>query len=1463
VSKAHQSPAGNTTLFLSTPSLADSPCEADHSKNFRLNERVERLKLYTPEIVAALGLDLRPSGGWLRGPSPLRPDSANRSAFSLSPEHGGWLDRPAGESGDLLGLLARLWNLDRKRDFGELLERAEALAGIHAGGAQIAAELKRRRQEQEARRIAQAAGAAPKLIQGPVWRGWKPERVGEAFDRLAAKAGERERELLTGPKYAIPDFPAGLVAPWTYPSALKEGKEELAREGLLYLARDERGSPECVKFKSLARTLKKGKRVSRGVWGSQGALLGADLLPGLPDAGGVVVVVGGEEKALAGNAWAKRLGASVVFVSALFGEGWHRERGPAQAKRLMEAGPARIVLCGDADPAGHKLNAGWREGLIATGWPAERIGAIVWPEGSPAGFDVNDFLVAQGPEALLALIREAPEAPAPPAPSAPRIVGRALRARLAIPESEAVKTPELVRVPLGVIREALRRRLEGIKEGAKLLIAAGPGSGKTYAAARAIARELQRRVQNGEAPRRVLIAAPKDLWPEWRKMLEAAGVAPERIAELPGRNETNCRHAARAAELYQKGQRVGSLLCGRGMADPSDPATKAEGGEAWTPCAALAQAQAAQKGIKAEPGCMGCSGQLGYIAQYEAAKRSRVVLTTPDRLFGVGFDRLESGWTFSLLIVDEGVDRHLLPERRVSTWAAEFWRRRLEKIEGKGAADLPGLGGLSLSEWLARLLAVAPHRAKLLEADRQRRGDTPAAKGPARAPERDAWAAWTAEAWEEALPDPEARRGRLLAEIETLLSALDAEGAGTLPFERAKSLDDAPPVAFRDYFQALARDLKEPVAEPWLLASGSDWLIGEPSAKRLAILADPSRRVAVLDATPSSAARAALTKMGFETFDPQPRDDTRLVQALGPVNGTNHIGPEPERRDGETPERFQARRDAWEAKKRAHEERIAEILASLGIDPEGAGVITHKNRAEHFERLHVGATFGRHRGTNALQSLPAVVLDGRSEPPAEDMARERRLLSRVLAELGAPEPPVHPLIARSKRDERPGLESPRRFVQFVQRGASGSAQAISVPSNGDDKVDSWTLERREREALQCIGRLRGADRADQDEPPGLALIVTSDPLGLIPVDELLEFRGDKKEFETARARLNETRAKEANARDAELIEATERVAIEMLLAGERVSQRALVQRVAQTTGLPAFRRSVERAFERAGISLSELLSHPQKKWRTQADIRIGVASVRHEILGNSAQNETIQPIPLAPERIGELKGDQLAAIVLNGSAARPAQSEKAQGQGEPESAKADPTRKADPAVAVVRAAIEDRAQRQRLIGQLSSSVHDLGWPEGTGARWTQEIEASVQAWHALAAVNDFEDGVASATGRAGSADRPRRRVVFQGPLPRKGPERDTLLDRAAEIVTRAQEGYLCAAAIKKAEWKSQQAAMVSFISKSILRPANSFPAEAQTTQRALAIPPIPPLNQCATMLAGPNPLLGDVGDAKN
>lgn len=147
-----------------------------------------------------------------------------------------------------------------------------------------------------------------------------------------------------------------------------------------------------VKIKSIERD-EKGKRRSMFLTpNDDGAIL-------LERDGEPLVIVGGEEKA----ALAYQVGFSAW--SSLSGE-----KAPTDVwiKTIIdEIRPPAIVLANDADEAGQSANEKTAEALEAAGFPARCIAVVDWPEGAPAGFDLNDLAKQDSPDAAAAALTNA------------------------------------------------------------------------------------------------------------------------------------------------------------------------------------------------------------------------------------------------------------------------------------------------------------------------------------------------------------------------------------------------------------------------------------------------------------------------------------------------------------------------------------------------------------------------------------------------------------------------------------------------------------------------------------------------------------------------------------------------------------------------------------------------------------------------------------------------------------------------------------------------------------------------------------------------------------------------------------------------------------------------------------------------------------------------------------------------
>ena len=149
-----------------------------------------------------------------------------------------------------------------------------------------------------------------------------------------------------------------------------------------------------AKFKTLAR---RGPDNRRTCWH-----LKDDSKPGFFPASSltgddVLVVTGGEEKALAG------LAAGFRTVTYTTGEGSLK---PEAAAFLVNQGNREFIVAMDADEAGRKGAKSVAEALRKAGAASVRV--CVWPDDAPKGKDLNDILRDDGPDALRQFLDAAP-----------------------------------------------------------------------------------------------------------------------------------------------------------------------------------------------------------------------------------------------------------------------------------------------------------------------------------------------------------------------------------------------------------------------------------------------------------------------------------------------------------------------------------------------------------------------------------------------------------------------------------------------------------------------------------------------------------------------------------------------------------------------------------------------------------------------------------------------------------------------------------------------------------------------------------------------------------------------------------------------------------------------------------------------------------------------------------------------
>lgn len=162
--------------------------------------------------------------------------------------------------------------------------------------------------------------------------------------------------------------------------------------GVAYRGRAVDGAA-VFKFRTFQRFEKNGKWKRKALF-----LFGAGGVLAFERSGAALVIVGGEEKALA--AWQSGFAA----VSELTGEKAPNE---AWIKNITSMNPPRIVLAHDHDQAGEKANAATAAALEAAGYPVDQISIVTWPPDAPAGFDLNHLAKAGGPAAICEAIEGA------------------------------------------------------------------------------------------------------------------------------------------------------------------------------------------------------------------------------------------------------------------------------------------------------------------------------------------------------------------------------------------------------------------------------------------------------------------------------------------------------------------------------------------------------------------------------------------------------------------------------------------------------------------------------------------------------------------------------------------------------------------------------------------------------------------------------------------------------------------------------------------------------------------------------------------------------------------------------------------------------------------------------------------------------------------------------------------------
>ena len=164
----------------------------------RLDRETVRAALTAAMVAAEAGIPVRRTGTQLR--TKQCPACGLRSADSVvvNAATGAWECKAHGCKGDLFALVAGWNGLDHKRDFGRVLERAAAIAGVspepHDASAQLARAERRAAEEQRAAAVVAARAAAVARVPG--WWAALSRRSPEGEEFLRRTRGVEPGELI-------------------------------------------------------------------------------------------------------------------------------------------------------------------------------------------------------------------------------------------------------------------------------------------------------------------------------------------------------------------------------------------------------------------------------------------------------------------------------------------------------------------------------------------------------------------------------------------------------------------------------------------------------------------------------------------------------------------------------------------------------------------------------------------------------------------------------------------------------------------------------------------------------------------------------------------------------------------------------------------------------------------------------------------------------------------------------------------------------------------------------------------------------------------------------------------------------------------------------------------------------------------------------------------------------------------
>lgn len=319
-----------------------------------MSDLKSQIEARAPELARALlehtGTEYKDIGGWLKCRSPFRPD--NNPSFIVSSENGHYEDKGRDERGDVFQLAAQVFDLNAKIQFPDLLDKCAALLGISANGRKKPRASKPIKESPESPlALVKQYGLEPSDFRAA---GWMPRKFqyGQAFGYPV--------------HVVIEDEDGGYTV--TEPHEVTKYKK---------VQRDEKGKRYAPWFAP--------KLTGLGAKGSDALIVPRGSLDRLEKQNGLLVIGGGEEKALAAHK------AGYAALSCSTGEG--APPSDIACRWLKDLGVTSIVIAFDADDAGHKGAAAFTKQLQQV---TRDVRTVQWEDGLHEGYDLNDALIAGG-----------------------------------------------------------------------------------------------------------------------------------------------------------------------------------------------------------------------------------------------------------------------------------------------------------------------------------------------------------------------------------------------------------------------------------------------------------------------------------------------------------------------------------------------------------------------------------------------------------------------------------------------------------------------------------------------------------------------------------------------------------------------------------------------------------------------------------------------------------------------------------------------------------------------------------------------------------------------------------------------------------------------------------------------------------------------------------------------------------